>query len=96
MSIKMIALATINKSNSEAAKAYSARAQELVTAANGKVISKHLLLNSEVGNFAPDVTLTIEFETTEQAKEFLNSNAYAELIPLRESGFESMQIYLAK
>lgn len=96
MSIKMIALATINKSNPEAAKAYSAKAQELVTASNGKVISKHLLLNSEVGSFAPDVTLTIEFETTEKAKEFLNSDAYTEIIPLRKKGFESMHIYLTE
>lgn len=93
MSALMIALATVNPEAKMAAAYYSEGVKPLLAKYNAKPIGRYALTEQLVGEHAANVLLQVEFESVDKIKAFLDSEDYQALIPLRNEGFLSMQIY---
>jgi uncharacterized protein (DUF1330 family) len=96
MSATMIAVATLNPEHKEQAAAYSEGVKPVLMAFGGKPVARYAISDQLVGEQAASVILAVSFDSADSAKAFLNSEAYQALIPLREAGFSSMQIYLSE
>lgn len=89
----MIALATVNTEAKDKAAAYSEGVKPVLMQYGGKPVGRYPLTEQLVGEHAANVLLQVEFESVDAIKAFLGSDEYQALIPLREAGFLSMQIY---
>lgn len=96
MSVKMIALATINPENANVAKDYSASAKSVMSDFGGKPAYRWSTLEKLVGSAAPQITLVVEFNSVADLKACLESEAYQSLIPQRDLGFSQMNIFIAE
>lgn len=96
MSVKMIALAVLNSEQKEAAQSYSAKAKDLILKFGGRPEGRYGLIESLVGQTPAQVTLVVDFDDASQIKDFINSDEYQALVPERELGFQSMNIYIAQ
>lgn len=96
MSATMIVLAATNPNETEAAKAYSDGVKPILKTFAAEVIERYSINEQVVGQQALNTNLLVKFNSAESIKQFLNSDAYQTLIPLRDQGFASMQIYIAE
>lgn len=96
MSVKMIALAVLNPEHKEAAQSYSSQAKVLIEKFGGRVEGRYVLSEALVGKDSANVTLMVDFDDANQVKSFINSEQYQALIPHRDLGFKSMNIYIAQ
>ena len=96
MSAKMIALAVLNSEQKEAAQSYSAKAKELITKFGGRPQGRYGLVEALVGDQPAQLTLVVDFDEASQIKDFIKSDEYQALVPERDKGFQSMNIYIAQ
>lgn len=94
MSVIMIALARPNPNNKDAAKQYSEGVQPILKQYGGVPINRLSTLQAIVGDNIPSMTLLVKFESEEQLHACFSSSDYLALVPLREKGFSSMDIYV--
>ena len=96
MTAMMFALATVNPQNKEKAAEYSEGVKPLLGEFGGKPVGRYPISAQLVGKHAANVLLQVEFPAITDVMTFLDSPAYKALIPLREAGFDSMQIYVSE
>jgi len=96
MTATLIALATPNPTETQAAQRYSEHAKRLLQEFGGKPVGRFSKQDILVGHDAPQVTLVVNFDDASQIHDFIQSDAYQALIPDREQGFLSMTIYIAQ
>ena len=96
MSAIMIALATVNPNAKEQAAEYSEGVKPLLQQYGGKPVARYPITDQLLGEHNANVLLQIEFDDTEAVSTFLNSDEYSALIPVRNAGFSSMQIYVSE
>lgn len=94
MKTTVIAQAKLNPTQTESAQRYSTEAKAIIEQFGGNFSGRFQSADLFAGHDAPDITLFIDFPNREKARECFNSNAYKALVPLRDTGFESMRIYL--
>lgn len=91
----MIALASVNEAEKASAAEYSAGVKPILQQYGGKPLARHTIQEQAVGEHKANVLLEVEFDSPAAIHQFLQSTEYQTLIPLREAGFTSMQIYVA-
>ncbi|MBM95936.1 MAG: hypothetical protein CMI09_08845 [Oceanospirillaceae bacterium] len=96
MTAMMFALATVNPEAKEKAAEYSEGVKPLLGQYGGKPVGRYPISAQLVGEHAANVLLQVEFPATADVMTFLDSPEYRALIPLREAGFASMQIYVSE
>ena len=96
MTAIMFALATVNPESTEKATEYSEGVKPLLTQFGGKPVGRFAISAQLLGFHAANVLLQVEFSSTAEVMTFLDSTEYKKLIPLREAGFSSMQIYVSE
>ena len=96
MTVKLIALAVLNPQQKEAAQRYSASAKDLLIKFGGRPEGRYGLVEALVGDHPAHVTLVVDFDDASQVKDFIHSDEYQALVPDREKGFQSMNIYIAQ
>lgn len=96
MSATMIVLASNNPNETEAAQAYSNGVKPILKHYAAEVIERYNISEQVLGEQALNTNLLVKFDSAETIKQFLSSEAYEALIPLRNQGFTNMQIYIAE
>lgn len=96
MTATMFALAAVNPEGKEKAAEYSEGVKPLLDQFGGIPVGRYPISAHLVGNHAANVLLQVEFASMAEVMMFLGSPEYRALIPLREAGFTSMQIYVSE
>lgn len=96
MTASMFALATVNPAGKEQAAEYSEGVKPLLGQFGGKPVGRYPISAQLVGEHAANVLLQVAFPAITDVMTFLDSPEYKALIPLREAGFTSMQIYVSE
>lgn len=92
----MIVTAQPNVEHQDDAQAYLSQAIPMLIEAGGKMIKRVKIAKPIVGERTFAASLVMEFPDTGSIESVFNSNAYAKIAPLREKGFEFMNIVVGE
>ena len=96
MSSTLIALMTPNPDEPEALAAYGDKVPGILKQNGGKPTDKKVVTEHIAGSKAPKVITTIEFPTSEALHNFLNSNEYQAMIPVRDKAFTDATLVICE
>ncbi len=92
----LVVTAVFNPAQMPAAQQYMQRAIPLLIGGGGEVICRVKVERAVVGDPNYNACLVMGFPSADAVDAVFNSEAYAEIIPLREAGFKSMDIVIAR
>lgn len=93
--ITIVVTAVFNQEKMPAAQQYMQRAIPLLINGGGEVICRVKAERAVVGDSKYNACLVMNFPSADAVEAVFDSEAYAEIIPLREAGFKSMDIVIA-
>ncbi|GAB3481655.1 DUF1330 domain-containing protein [Marinomonas epiphytica] len=96
MTALMIVLASVNSKESEQASAYSEGVKSVLQQYGGTPQARYPITDQLVGEHRASVMLQVAFQSAESVRNFLESAEYQALLPMRDRGFSSMQIYVSE
>ncbi|MEO1229139.1 MAG: DUF1330 domain-containing protein [Myxococcota bacterium] len=88
-------IVTATPQDPEAMQAYGARAGALLVAAGGELLSRGRVTDRIAGE-PEGMSMVMRFPDADAVKGVFGSEAYAELLPLRERAFSSLNIAVAE
>lgn len=91
----IIVTAVFNPNEMAAAQQYMQRAIPLLIKGGGEIICRVKVERAVVGDPKYNACLVMGFPTASAVDAVFESDAYAEIIPLREAGFKSLDIAIA-
>lgn len=94
--VTFVALGTLDPNEPEAFEAYASAAPALLMEAGGKVRCRMKVIESLVGENAPQTVFMVDFDSAETVKNMFASAEYKALIPHREKAFAKLEFFLAE
>lgn len=91
----LVVTATPNPDGADAMQQYIAQAGELLGAAGAQPVGRFKFAQALTGSDFPALTAVMEFPSAAAITDTFASDAYAELIPLRDQGFIDINIAIA-
>lgn len=91
----IVATAVFNPERMREAQQYMQRAIPLLINGGGEVICRIKVDRAVIGDSKYNACLVMNFPSVSAVEAVFKSEAYAEIIPLREAGFKSMDIVVA-
>ncbi|MEO1017788.1 MAG: DUF1330 domain-containing protein [Pseudomonadota bacterium] len=94
--VTFVALGTLDPNGQEDFEAYASGAPALLMAAGGQVRCRMKVVESLVGDNAPQSVFMIDFDSAETVKKVFDSPEYKALIPHRDKAFSKVDFFLAE
>lgn len=91
----IIVTAVFNPDQMASAQEYMQRAVPMLINGGGEIIRRVKVERAVVGDQGYNACLVMDFSSANAVDAVFNSDEYAEIIPLRETGFKSMNIVIA-
>jgi len=91
----IVVTAVFNPEQMPAAQQYMQRAIPLLVNGGGEVICRVKVERAVIGDSKYNACLVMNFPSASAVEAVFKGEAYAEIIPLREAGFKSMDIVIA-
>lgn len=91
----IVVTAVFNPEQMSAAQQYMQRAIPLLINGGGEIICRAKVERALVGESKYNACLVMDFPSADAVEAVFKGDAYAEIIPLREAGFKSMDIVIA-
>ncbi|MBS4051448.1 MAG: DUF1330 domain-containing protein [Methylomonas sp.] len=90
----IIVTAVFNPDQMASAQEYMQRAVPMLINGGGEIIRRVKVERAVVGDQSYNACLVMDFSSASAVEAVFNSAEYAEIIPLRETGFKSMNIVI--
>jgi len=94
MKTVMIVNAVVNQEHQESLIHYQQNAGPLFIQAGGKPLGKFKVSERIAGTTNLNLTVVMEFDNSDAIKGVFESEAYKELIPYRNNGFKTIDIFI--
>lgn len=91
----IVVTAVFNPEQMPAAQQYMQRAIPLLINGGGEIVCRVKVDRAVIGDSKYNACLVMDFPSASAVEAVFKSEAYAEIIPLREAGFKSMDIVIA-
>jgi len=95
MAATMIVNGWINPEGKEALSEYVQASTPLFAKAGGSLVSRLQTTGTLVGDNPPNLVVQMAFENAQSIQSVFESEAYKALIPLREKGFQKLDVFIA-
>lgn len=96
MSSVLFAIMAPNPDNPEALAEYGEKTPVILKKFGGNPVSKRVVKEVICGAISPKSIITIEFPSEEKIYEFLNSDEYQAMIPIRDKAFSEANLIVAE
>lgn len=95
MSVKVIALVTINDDEPMALASYLAATGPLLEAVGAKMIQRFLVQEAVVGNKPAQSVMIVEYPNRQAVDAVFNSQVYKDIVPIRDRAFSTYNVSVA-
>lgn len=92
----IIVTAVFNPDQMPSAQEYMQRAIPMLINGGGEIIRRVKVTRAVIGSQKYNAFLVMDFPSESAVDAIFSSSAYAEIIPLREAGFKSMDIVITR
>lgn len=92
MSVKVIALVTINEDQPQALAAYLEATGPLLQGSGAKIVQRFTLTEAVVGNRPAQSLIIVDYPNREAVDLVFQSDAYKNIIPVRDKAFRNYQV----